>query len=145
MKHLLINTWQLESFELRREDGTIVYPFGKDPIGRLIYTDAGHFAVQLMKRERIVFASGDQLRGTPTEIEASFQSVVAYYGRYSFDELGHTVTHEVEGSLFPNWIGQSLKRRATFETDRLELSTEPTSFDGLNSVGVLTWRVQVGK
>jgi hypothetical protein len=67
----IIGAWRLVSFEIQREDGKIVHPFGADPQGSIIYTESGHFSAQLMRRKRPSFVSGDQITGTPDEIEAS--------------------------------------------------------------------------
>ncbi|MBC6478284.1 MAG: lipocalin-like domain-containing protein [Hormoscilla sp. GM7CHS1pb] len=31
-----VGTWQLVSFELRDEDGQVIYLYGKDPIGYIV-------------------------------------------------------------------------------------------------------------
>ncbi len=49
---------------------------------------------------------------------------LAYAGSYTLD--GMTVTHHVEMSLFPNWIGTDQVRAiAILENGDLELSTPP--------------------
>jgi hypothetical protein len=44
----------------------------------------------------------------------------------------------VEGSLFPNWEGQKLKRFVELSDNRLTLSTPPTVWGG-EVVGVVLW------
>jgi hypothetical protein len=68
--------------------------------------------------------------------------VVAYYGHYTFNEAQGTVTHYVEGSLFPNWTGQSMIRNTRFEDDTLELSTPPTRFGGADAIATLVWKIK---
>jgi len=136
----LINTWLLVSFEMRKEKGDIVYPFGKDVKGMLIYTSSGNFSAQVMQNDRPLFKSGDQMKGSSEEIEASFKGVISYFGHYTFDEKENSVLHHIEGSLFPNWKGLTMKRFTEFKDDILELSTEPLTWGGENSIGMIVWR-----
>jgi len=135
----IIGTWKLISFEIQRENGEVIYPFGKNAQGSLIYTGSGRFSVQLMRPDRPKFASWDQMRGTAEEIKANYEGFVSYYGSYEFDRRKGFVIHHVEGSLFPNWEGQRQKRFFELSGNRLKLSTPPTLWGGGEVVGVLTW------
>jgi hypothetical protein len=136
----IIGAWRLISFEIERDDGTVIRPFGADAQGSIIYTDSGRFSVQVMRRGRPSFAAGDQMRGTPDEIEASYKGCISYYGSFKLDAEGRFVAHQVEGSLFPNWEGEGQKRFFEFSGDRLKLSTPPTLWGGGGEVvGVLVW------
>ena len=81
----IIGVWKLISFELQKADGEVVYPFGKNPQGSVIYTEAGNFSGQLMRPDRPQFASGDQMKGTAEEIEANYKGFISYFGSYEFD------------------------------------------------------------
>jgi len=140
MKNKLINTWTLVSFEIRKEDGDTVYPFGKDAKGMLIYTSSGKFSAQVMRNDRPKFKSDDQLKGSDEEIASSFKGVISYFGHFTVDESKNSVFHNVESSLFPNWNGISMKRIAKIENNTLELSTEPTSWSGENTIAMLVWK-----
>ena len=67
-----VGTWELTAYEERLDDGTVIYPLGKDATGRLMYDDDGHFAAQLMKLDRPSFASGGVYGGTTEETEAAY-------------------------------------------------------------------------
>lgn len=136
----IIGAWRLISFEIERNDGTVIRPFGTDAQGSIIYTDSGRFSAQVMRRGRPPFAAGDQMRGTPEEIEASYKGCISYYGSYNLDaDLGFVI-HQVEGSLFPNWEGGGQKRFFEFSESRLKLSTPPTLWGGGGQVvGVIVW------
>ena len=54
----------------------------------------------------------------------------SYFGRYTVDEKAGTVTHHVEGSLFPEDLGQDWVRPFTLEGDRLTLRLTSAT-DGL--------------
>jgi hypothetical protein len=77
------------------------------------------FSAQVMPRGRPSFAAGDQMRGTPEEIEASFKGCTSYYGSFKLDAGKGFVVHQVEGSLFPNWEEDEQKRFFEFSGDRL--------------------------
>jgi len=135
----IIGTWKLISFEIQRENGEVIYPFGKNAQGSLIYTESGRFSVQLMRPDRPQFASGDQMRGTAEEIKANYEGFISYYGHYEFDRKRGFVIHHVEGSLLPNWERQRQKRFYELSCNRLKLSTPPTLWGGGEVVGVLIW------
>lgn len=135
----IIGAWRLLSFEIARDDGTAMHPFGADAQGSIIYTESGRVSAQVMRRGRPLFAAGDQMRGTPEEIEASYTGCIAYFGSYRLDADGGFVVHQVEGSLFPNWEGEGQKRFFEFSGDRLKLSTPPMQWGGGQMVAALVW------
>jgi len=135
----IIGAWRLISFEIERDDGTVIRPFGADAQGSIIYTDSGRISAQVMRRGRPSFAARDQMRGTPEEIEASYKGCISYYGSYKLYADDGFIVHQVEGSLFPNWEGEDQKRFFEFSGDRLKLSTPPTLWGGGQAVGVLVW------
>jgi hypothetical protein len=136
----LVGTWTLISFEGQAGQGPVVYPYGADAQGILIYADNGRYAVQIMNRARPPLAAGDQMKGTPQEIRAAFEGCLAYYGSYEYDPAAGWVLHHVEASLYPNWNGVTLKRYAELEGDRLKLTTPSMPWGGSeNFVGCLVW------
>ena len=56
-----------------------------------------------------------------------------------WDDENGFVVHHVEGSLFPNWEGQALKRLVELSGNRLKLSTPPTLRGGGEVVFVILW------
>lgn len=135
----IVGAWKLVSFKIQRENGEVVYPFGKNAQGSVIYTESGRVSAQVMRPDRPRFASGDQLRGTTEEIKANYEGFVSYYGPYEFDRKKGLVIHHMEGSLFPNWEGQRQKRFFELSGNRLKLSTPPTLWGGGEAVAVLLW------
>jgi hypothetical protein len=136
----ITGAWKLVSFEIRKDNGEVIYPFGIDARGSIIYTEPDRFSVQLMRTDRPRFASGDQMKGTIEEIEANYEGCISYYGSFVCDHEGGFVVHHVEGSLFPNWEGQGLKRYYELSGNRLKLTTPPTLWGGGGEiVGILEW------
>ena len=138
-KEQFIGTWKLVSSEYRRLDGKLAYLKGRDAVGTLMYDASGHMSVQVMRPNRPAFASGDHLKGTPEEIKSAFKGFVAYYGTYEVNEGEGTVTHHLEGSSFPNWVGTALRRFFEFSGNRLILRTSPMPVGGEQITGILTW------
>lgn len=134
----LVGTWRLVSMESRDADGQVSYPFGRDPLGLLIYSADGCMSVILTSSDRPPFAAGDLLRGTGEEQARAATTCVAYAGRYEVHE--GTVVHHVETSLFPNWVGGAQDRRCALEGDRLVLSTPPLLQDGRERRSLLVWK-----
>ena len=116
-----VGTWRLLSYEVRRADGEIVYPWGQDPIGLLIYSEDGYMSVAMMSANRTRFVTNDVKRSTIEEKAAAVNTYISYSGRY--DIQGDTVIHHVEVCLFPNWVGNDQKRTYKFDDNRLTLST----------------------
>jgi hypothetical protein len=112
---------------------------GRNVSGVLMYDANGNMSVQIMRRDRPIFASGDQLKGTTEEIRSAFEGFVAYFGTYEINEEEGTVTHHVEGSSFPNWVGTDKKRFFELYGNRLTLSTPPGPFDGEQVTALLIW------
>lgn len=104
-----------------------------------MYNAHGRMSVVLMRADRPKFVSGDPARGTPEEIKAAFEGVSAYYGTYDVDHALGTVTHHVEGNLFPNWIGTDQQRFFTLTGRRLTLRTPPMLDDGQTVTLTAVW------
>jgi hypothetical protein len=142
-KDKLLGTWILASSEFRRSDGQVVYPFGKDAKGLIVYDAHGYFAAQLMSAHRPNFAVNDRDKGTPEELKATFEGYLGYFGTYEIDEQQARAVHHVLGSSFPNWEGGDQVRFFELDNDHLTLKTPPLTVGGVSIVGVLTW-VRVG-
>ena len=133
-------TWRLLACEGLWSDGRITRPYGENPEGQLMYDGKGRFAGQMMARERPAFATGNLLKGSDAEVRAAFEGYVAYYGNYTINEADSLMIHDVEGSFFPNWLGDRQIRKYEFTEDgRLELSTLPIKGSRADLTVVLLW------
>lgn len=136
----IIGVWKLVSFEIRKDSGEVIYPFGEDAKGILIYSESGLYSVQLTRTDRPHFVSGDQMKGTIEEIKDNYEGCISYFGPYEFDHEGGFVLHHVEGSLFPNWEGGYQKRYFDLSGNWLTLSTPPLLWGGGGEiVAVVQW------
>ncbi len=136
----LIGAWRLLSAEFHSSDGKVIYPWGKNATGILVYSDTGYVSAQIMNPDRLEFASCDNLKGTPAETKVAFDGYQAYFGTFELTEGEKTVIHHITGNLFPNAIGIDLKRYYEISGDnRLILSTPPMTLNGERVTGVLVW------
>ena len=135
----LTGTWQLLSSEFRTSGGEVIYPLGEDAGGQCILTPDGYMSGQVMRRDRPSFAAGDQASGTPDEIKAALEGYVSYYGPFDIDPARKQLTTHVEGSLFPNWIGEDQVRFYEFSENRLTLKTPPIPLGDDEVTGYLIW------
>lgn len=136
----LVGGWRLTSWVSIADDGSETQPMGDAPDGLLAYTEAGTMIGIMGPGDRPRFATDDVTGGSPDEQALAFASFIAYGGRYEVD--GDTVTHHVETSLFPNWIGTQQRRRFALSDDGqvLTLTSPPLVLGGATRIQRLTWR-----
>jgi hypothetical protein len=134
----LVGTWALESWELTDSKGVVDHPFGKKPVGYLMYSPEGYMSVALMAAGREPFAATDIFGGSPAEKSAAIETYISYSGRYEIQ--GDVVRHNVEVSLFPNWIKSTLERTIDLQGDTLRLTTQPDVFKGTTQTASLVWK-----
>ena len=102
--NLVAGTWKPVSATVEF-DGKVSMPYGPKPKGKLAFTDDLHF-VELLFDPRIPkIASNVRGGGTHEENKAIMAGILALEGRYTVDHDGQFSGNTVEGSSFPNWIG----------------------------------------
>ncbi len=119
--------------ESQTVDGEVLEKFNW--IGRLRYDDKGYMSVQLMDSNRQPLEDWE----SSEELKKAFEGYNAYYGTYDVDNEEGSVTHHLEGSLFPNWTNIDLKRFFKFYDNKLELITTPIQIKGTEVVWRLIW------
>lgn len=112
IKKIIVGTWEIVDmyFQVPVTKEIIARPMGEKPIGLLIYTNEGFMSAQLGSVERKNFVNPDYRFGTKDEIFDAFNAYIAYSGQYSIYEAKNMIVHKVQVSMFPNWIGQQVKR-----------------------------------
>lgn len=110
----LLGSWELVDYRRRQGERTI-WPFGKDAIGFIQYGEDGRMSATLSWRVRspLTVVPDAHWRGDQREWAEAAMSYVAYTGTYRL--TGDRVEHRVEASLYPNWVGTTLVRWASFE------------------------------
>jgi hypothetical protein len=117
----LLGAWRITAYVTERADGDRFAPLGDSLQGYICYTQDGVVSVNLQQPNREPYASGDPSVVTTSELAAAAAGYFAYAGRFVVDETTAIVTHDVEISLVPNWIGTQQRRTVIFDGDRLEL------------------------
>jgi len=120
-----IGAWRLVAFEEDGLDGELVYPYGKDAAGLLIYDSSGRMSVQIMRRDRAPLSSADWHSLPAEEIKKAIEGFTAFFGSYEVDEANGIVIHRVEGHVVPDSVGKVLRRDFTFSGDVLTLKPSP--------------------
>ena len=109
----LTGRWELVTFEQNYDDGRVVFPMGEGPQGVIQYTEDGYMSCQITKANRGNFTTGGQWNASDTEKAGAYNSMLSYAGRYTLED--GVVTHLVDLSLFPNWVGGQQKRQFKFD------------------------------
>jgi Lipocalin-like domain len=133
----LEGTWRLLAVEGRSDGRTISTPFGKDPVGHLVYMRDGRMSVMLMAAARKKFGSHGLRAGTGREKAAAFDSFLAYTGRYEL--LEDRVIHHPDVASIPDFVGVPEERFVSLEGDRLVLSTPPMLDGGKVRTFAIVW------
>ena len=124
LRETLIGAWRLVDVVKDAVDGSpAARPHGDCPVGLILYTPDGYMSAQIHgplpppgRLGRLVRAHAGGVR------ERGARLLRAYAGWSKVDEERGTVTHSVEVSLFPGWVGGAQLRVARLDGDVLELS-----------------------
>ena len=132
LRDRLIGAWELVEVVEEPVDGSGPrHPHGRQPAGLILYTPDGYMSAQIMQRDRPAIASADWSGLTPEQYEQEARTYFAYSGPFSVDEERRIVTHTIDVSLFPGWVGQTQPRVARLDGDELRLSSaSPMSSGG---------------
>ena len=141
LREQLIGAWRLVSYIESPVDGSPKrFPMGEKAQGIIMYTPDGYMSAQLMTPGRRNFASGDWFKGTPEETAEEASGYIAYSGPFHVDEYRQSLTHSMNVSLFPGWIGQTQPRVVKIDANRLHLSTaSPIKSGGTDVMADLIW------
>jgi hypothetical protein len=101
--HSLVGTWRLIAADKILPDGRQVPDYGSGPKGIAIFTEDGHYTVEIFRGERTKFASGDRAKGTPEEYKDAVLSTSCHFGTYDVDWVDNTITLHISHASYPNW------------------------------------------
>lgn len=138
-RHPLVGSWRLRHWVAIADDGSETLPMGDGPEGVLVYSNDGTMVVLMARADRSRIASDDVTGGTEAERAEAFASFISYGGR--FEVAGDLVSHHVEMSQFPNWVGTVQRRRWQLDDDnrRLAITSPPVTLGGATRIQRLTW------
>lgn len=137
IKDQLIGTWAFVSAVNTMPDGRKVEPNGKAATGILMFDAAGHFSWQILRSDIPKLTSNNRQIGTAEEHKAVSQGVLAYFGTYSTDDTGKSLTMQIATSSFPNFNGANQKRSVALVGDELIITNQAGASGGTAAV---TWK-----
>lgn len=100
----VLGTWRMVSAQLD-PDGKNLPAYGPAPKSLLVFTADMH-VIEVMTDSTIPkFASNARGHGSADENHAAMAGSIGWFGTYTIDESGDLSGNRVEGSTFPNWVG----------------------------------------
>ena len=137
----ILGAWQLESRTVRAANGEILLDpvLGKQPLGRLVYDASGHMMLQMMRlpRTQAISVPSNPRDSDNPRIVLGYDS---YFGTFQVNAAAGTITHHVEGSLFPEDLGKDFQRSFRIEGDTFTLSFTSKSPEGSDVTRTLRFR-----
>lgn len=127
--------WSLVSVKMVAENGQVSLPMGAELQGVLNYTPDGQISVQNMRADGTVFK-------TPDGVPVALETYGAYNGRYELTGEGRII-HQIEVSLFPDWVDLKQERNIQLEGKRLTLTGPSILVDGVIQTAQMTWEKTV--
>lgn len=137
-RNQVLGTWRMVSAEIEK-DGKREPAYGARPNGLLSFTADMRYVEVLTDADVPRFASDERGQGTDAENRIAMAKNIGFFGTYTVDANGAFTGNNVEGSTFPNWVGD------VRGTDRLKIvvdgdtMTENFSRPGGTRI-VIRWR-----
>lgn len=123
-------TWSLVAVENTNADGSKTLPYGESPVGMLVFTSKGDYAIQILKSVRPKVAANDKNKATNEENAALVQGNNSHFGTYTVDMLSSTITFNVQHAFYPNWEGTIQVRTFILEGNMLSYVVTHTTNGG---------------
>ena len=132
IRERLVGCWRLVGYSVTTDGGEVSHPLGETPLGTILYTPDGYMSAQLAKP------------GPYADDQQPTAYAIAYSGPYEVNEQASTVTHQVQVSVIPSWLGTTQLRQVQFpELNTLVLTaSERSSRDSALATTTITWSRQ---
>ena len=124
----LIGAWTIVSITVEEGDKK-TEPYGANPKGSQVYNPDGRFAIVVTRADLPKVASNNRATATAEESQQIARGSIGYFGTYTTNAADNSVTVNIEGATFPNWVGTSQKRTYTISGDEMTL-INPTASGG---------------
>ena len=128
----LVGSWQLVSYEIVAADGA--RRPGNYDRGQITYDASGRMSAHLMHSSN----KSDQAPQTDDLRAAAYRRYLGYWGPFVVDAAAGHVTHLVEGSSNPSWVGSRQVRYYELSADGLHLTLSLR--DGTRTTQSLVWK-----
>ncbi|NEO13878.1 MULTISPECIES: lipocalin-like domain-containing protein [unclassified Moorena] len=151
-KDAFVGTWKLAELKSVDKEQKISYPYGKNPVGHIIYTKEGYMSASIMMSNRLNLGlSMEEIQNLRNVsklqlitnilkyIKVTFRyfmaarNYISYSGKYEIRD--NKVIHHVEVSLIPDWTGIDLERNFELSEDILVLTAS-----SVGNTFYLTWQ-----
>src|SRR5215470_5700215 len=93
-----------------------------------MFTDEGHFSINIVGLGRPKFASNNRATGTPEENKETVVGNISTFGDYMVNSDG-SINLEIVGSSFPNWDDTKQKHLVEIKDDEMKW-TDPKASAG---------------
>ena len=132
-----VGTWRMVSLEVGEGAG-LIRPYGPSPNGLMVITADGWFTITITRPDLSGFAAGNRERGNDEENRAVVRGSIGYFGTYRIDEGTSTIACRIEGTTFPNYLGETQVRRLIFDGDTITYVNDSPSGGG--GIARAKWR-----
>lgn len=122
LKEQITGAWNLVSFEQETQEGKVTYPLGIDAQGSIYYLPDGFVSVHIMQVNRSEFVAPALYANC--QLKYTDLGYLAYSGRFSLNQSETVMTHHIDISLFPEWIGGQQVRIIKLDGEHLSLSSD---------------------
>ncbi len=119
----LIGVWELKEFKFASGSGDCFFPYGNNPLGRLIYEKSGFVSGMMSRTDRKLLSTADFRNMTEDDRKSLSDGFNAYSGRYEL--LEDRILHKIDISIIPNQNGTVEERFFQFAGNTLVLTTRP--------------------
>jgi len=110
-KDTLVGTWMQVSLDTVSADGTRRPLYGENAKGMIIYTSDGYFTLMQASVDLPKIKSGLPSKATSDEAKAIIVGSIAYFGKYSLDEVSMVLSLDIHASTFANLAGNPTEKR----------------------------------
>jgi lipocalin-like protein len=124
----LVGAWTIVSITVEQGDKKDE-PYGTNPKGTQVFDANGRFAIVVTRADLPKVASNNRATATAEESQQIVHGSIGYFGTYTTNDADKSMTLQIEGATFPNWVGTSQKRTYTISGDTM-LLTNPTASGG---------------
>lgn len=129
----LVGSWELVNYEIIAADGS--RRPGTYDRGQISYDPSGRMSAHLMNSAN----KADQTPQTDEARAAAYRRYLGYYGPFVVDEAKGIVTHIVDGSSNPSWVGSRQVRYYELSADNSQLTLSLRDANGRTTQS-LVWK-----
>lgn len=119
----------------------VFHPFGPRPVGHLIYTADGYYALNMGSPGRKGFGSEDLATASFLAQRNALMTYISSSGRFTVE--GDRILHHVEAHLYPDEVGRDHPFTLEFEERGRMIALKPTApsalFGGRSVLTYATW------